>query len=154
MKNYCFRAVYFKNRQDGEVDYRSVPISEAEELYDTIGVYDLSEGKENIEQNHIADMPREEFQLVLDSRFPNGFESWQKSHYEIVSALNEQSFQKSKSFYSLALQLTNKFESLHQRKTPYNKDLPEGVKRFVDLELKSNRYKLALFKDLITQVSS
>lgn len=84
MKNYCFRAFHFKNRQYGEVDNRSAPISEAAEPYDTIGVYDLTEGNDNIEQKHVADMPRGEFQIVLDSRFPNSFESWQKTYFDVV----------------------------------------------------------------------
>lgn len=146
MKNYCFRAVYFKNRQDGEVDYRSAPISEAEEPYDTIGVYDLSEGKENIEQKHVADMPREDFQLALDSRFPNGFESWQRSHYEIALILNNEKsdlwtysviaqlaeFGGKGSCHALALHLTNEYEAFQKEKPVKDENLRMEIKQFLE----------------------
>ena len=45
MKNYKFRAVFFKAKKDGELEYRSTPITEAGEQYDTVGLYELSEEK-------------------------------------------------------------------------------------------------------------
>lgn len=147
MKKYQFRAVYFKNRKDGDIEYRSEPIPEAKEQYDTVGLYELSEEKDSIEQNHIADMSREDFQLILDSRFPNGFDSWQKCHYEVVSTLNKLNFQNRKSFYSLALQLTNKFETLN-KEVSNRKGFSEEVFKFVESELSSKEYQLALLKDL------
>ncbi len=146
MEKYEYRAVYFKNKKDGEVEYRSAPISEAEEQYDTIGLYNLLGGKENIEQNHIGDMSIEDFQLVRDSQFPNGFESWQKSHYEITLILNKKKndkqtysvlaqlaeFRRKGSSHALALYITNKFETFQKGKSVQEDNLNVEIVKFLE----------------------
>lgn len=145
MKEYSFRAVYFKNKKDGDVIYRSAAISEAEEQYDTIGLYDLSERKEDIEQNHITDMTREDFQLVRDSQFPNGFESWQKSHYEITLILNNEKKEQTYSVlaqlaefggkcscHSMAFYLTSKFEAFQKEKPVPDENLKDEIEKFLE----------------------
>jgi hypothetical protein len=147
MKNYQFRAIYFKNKDDGEVQYRSAPLCDAEGRYETIGLYELSEEKDDIEQNHIADIPREDFQKILNSQFPIDFKSWQKSHYEIVKILNQKKSDQGEFFilkqlseyvrkdncYALALYLTNQFEASRKEKPKQEKKLTEEIAEFLKL---------------------
>ena len=148
MKNYCFRAVYCKNLKDGEVEYRSVPLNEADEPYDTVGVYELSEEQDNNEPTHVIDMLREEFQMVQDSRFPNGFESWQRSHYAVVSALNGKGFNGKNSFYAVALEMTNRFESIIRKNPVKEKDRFGQIEKYIESELTKTDYIAATLKDL------
>ena len=83
--------------------------------------------------------------------FPNGFESWQKTHFEVVEALcymrDLEEDQQHKSFsewldrsateemYQLALQLTNKYEAQTKGKERVQ-SLFDEIEDFVGHEVK------------------
>jgi hypothetical protein len=78
--------------------------------------------------------------------FPNGFESWQKTHFEVVEVLcymrDLEAIEQPKNFaeyvdrsatenlYNLALNLTNKYESLSKLQ-PTNQTLFDAIEAFV-----------------------
>jgi hypothetical protein len=84
--------------------------------------------------------------------FPNGFESWQKTHFEVVEVLvymrNLEDSKKpkgyyealdqsaSKELYDLALNLTNKYEEQTVGKTR-SRSLFDEIEEFVYREVKS-----------------
>lgn len=82
-----FKAVTI-HRKGEDIDYTSVPIQEAEELYTTVGLYEMVEKEGSCVEKHIVDMSIEDFGAVLNSRFPNGFDEWQETHFEIVDYLS------------------------------------------------------------------
>ena len=83
--------------------------------------------------------------------FPNGFESWQKTHFEVVEVLcfirDLEEHEKPKNFaeakdgsateemYSLALDLTNKYEEQSKGKTR-ERSLFDEIEEFVWNEIK------------------
>ena len=83
--------------------------------------------------------------------FPNGFESWQRTHFEVVEALVYlRSFENDKTpkpfsqladksatpeLCQLALELTNKFEDQHKGK-PLDRSLFDEIEDFVWEEVK------------------
>lgn len=83
--------------------------------------------------------------------FPNGFESWQKTHFEVVEALcfmrNLEELEKHKNFsewidqsateemYHLALTLTNKYEE-QTRGKKREQSLFDEIEIFVSSEVK------------------
>lgn len=83
--------------------------------------------------------------------FPNGFESWQRTHFEVVEVLvHKRSLAESKQpegfyealdqsatedEYKLALDLTNKYESLSKEKKR-ERNLFDEIEEFVWGELK------------------
>lgn len=87
---FQFRAVTIEDLEDHSKGYESVPLESATEPFHTVGVYkdkELEGGDGIIVQDHVIDMSIEEFKKVQESRFPNGFESWQETHFEIVAQL-------------------------------------------------------------------
>lgn len=84
--------------------------------------------------------------------FPNGFDSWQKTHFEVVEALcylrdieepsQHKSFTEmlnrsaSEALYQLAKELTDKFEET-TRDQPRDRTLFEEIEEFVALEVKN-----------------
>lgn len=81
--------------------------------------------------------------------FPNGFASWQETHYEVVAHLTvtsdtegtianlRQASQGTGGLYELAEQLTNKFETLHQGRE-WDGDFFDTIEDWlVDLERES-----------------
>lgn len=84
--------------------------------------------------------------------FPNGFESWQKTHFEVVEALcfmrDLEEDKRNKSFsewldqsatdemYNLALSLTNKYEE-QTKGTKREQSLFDEIEAFVWKEVKS-----------------
>lgn len=85
--------------------------------------------------------------------FPNGFESWQKTHFEVVEVLvylrnleedkQPKGFSEaidqsaSKELYNLALNLTNKYEEQTKGKIR-KRNLYDEIEDFVWSELKSS----------------
>jgi len=85
--------------------------------------------------------------------FPKGFESWQKTHFEVVEVLvymrNLQDDEKPKGFsealdqsaskelYTLALNLTNKYEEQTKGKK-INRSLFDEIEEFVWSEVKNS----------------
>ena len=84
--------------------------------------------------------------------FPNGFESWQKTHFEVVEVLcfmrdleeekQPKSFSElidrtaSEGMYNLALQLTNKYEE-HTKGKKREQSLFDEIESFVWTEVRS-----------------
>ncbi|WP_018628013.1 hypothetical protein [Niabella aurantiaca] len=84
--------------------------------------------------------------------FPNGFDSWQKTHFEVVEALcylrdieepgQQKSFSEmlnrsaSEGLYQLAKELTDKFEEA-TKNLPRNRTLFEEIEDFVAREVKN-----------------
>ncbi len=83
--------------------------------------------------------------------FPNGFASWQRTHFEIVEVLcyirgleenkqpetiaNLSDKSATEELYNLALHLTNKFETLHEFDKP-QRNLFDEIEDFVWSEIK------------------
>lgn len=83
--------------------------------------------------------------------FPNGFDSWQKTHFEVVEALcykrmlDEEERPKSfaeavdnsatEELYALALRLTNKYEEMTKGRKP-ERSLFDEIEEFVHNEAK------------------
>lgn len=84
--------------------------------------------------------------------FPNGFASWQRTHFEIVEVLcyirgleeskqpekmvNINDKSASEALYNLALHLTNKFETLHEFDKP-QRNLFDEIEDFVWTEIEA-----------------
>lgn len=87
-----------------------------------------------------------EFYLEL---FPNDFDSWHKTHFEIVRCITfewvktpfkrivaeTQASHGQAGVYSLAYSLTNKFENLHKGETWKDKNFLEEIEKFIQQEL-------------------
>lgn len=85
---------------------------------------------------------------TAEKEFPNGFESWQETHYEIVAMLTldiERGKNKATEIsetegtgglYQLARQLTDKFENLHKGRE-WDGEFFEEIEYFYAQELKN-----------------
>lgn len=87
---------------------------------------------------------RIEMHLASTKKFPNGFESWHETHYEIVDMLTVQLLKDNlpeplqeiqeeygrKQFYTVAKQLTDEFEELHNSHRWEDLDFMEEVEKF------------------------
>lgn len=88
--------------------------------------------------------------------FPNGFASWQRTHFEVVEVLcylrgleeskqpetitNISDKSATEELYNLALHLTNKFETLHEFEKP-QRNLFDEIEDFVLTEIKAMKSK-------------
>lgn len=89
---------------------------------------------------------------MCDKRFPNGFESYLETHFEITSAIalayNEYSLtsivrkrheaQGIGGLYELAQELTDEFEAQHENELWANKDFFETIDEFITKKLYPN----------------
>jgi hypothetical protein len=83
---------------------------------------------------------------MSDKKFPNGFNSWQETHFEIVEAIikNEESSERIKKInsesgrgglYELAEELTDKLEKKYEHHL-WDGDFFDCVETFIETELK------------------
>ena len=150
LRIFEFRAVSIK-RKGEENEYSSVPIREAKNPYTTIGLYEVVKEGESTVRNHVVDMSPEEFRAVTESRFPQDFESWQQTHFEIVENLVDLSRLKPEEqpdffrplfarfgkaiCYAIAKDWTEEFEKAH-KKGQWENDFEEEVRKFVQQKVK------------------
>lgn len=80
--------------------------------------------------------------------FPNGFLSWQETHFEVVSAISLQAkkdkpcdiiseikeSQGTGGLYELAEELTDKFENIHKDRD-WDDEFFDAIEAFLDVEL-------------------
>lgn len=165
MKNYEFRAVCLHN-QGEDKHYESMPIGKVTEPFTTIGVYKNRKDEESglILQDHLVDMPIEEFQQLQEARFPNGVTSWKETHFEMVASITVlrggepflcpgdilplvdkihpfiqkiDDTQGTGGFYELAEDWTNEFELKHLNRE-WDGEYYDEIEEFVKQKLKEN----------------
>lgn len=137
-----FRAVTI-NKKGVETQYTSHPIQKAEELYTTVGLYETVRGVESPVHKHIADMSIEDFEAVIERRFPNGFGNWQETYFEIVERMSSlkdkdlpkflrelQSRYDKSDFYIIAKDYADKFEKKNKGRF-WDVEFSEEVGEFV-----------------------
>ena len=154
-KNFEFRAVIMeKNRE--HIEYSSVPIREADESYDTIGVYEVVKKEGASVRQHIADMSIEDFAEITNYHFPIDFDSWQQTHFGIVEHLVDLSRLKPKEqphffktlytrfgksvCHQIAKDWTDEFENKNKNRY-WENDFEEEVKKFVQQKMKDEEQK-------------
>jgi hypothetical protein len=83
--------------------------------------------------------------------FPNGFSSWQETHFEIVQAITLEHIQDKRTglvayrheaqgiggLYELAEELTDEFEAIHEGETWEDMGFFETLENFIDEKLNS-----------------
>ena len=89
--------------------------------------------------------------MKTEKNFPNGFTSWQETHFEIVQAITIEHIQDKRTglvayrheaqgiggLYELAEELTDEFEAIHEGETWEDIGCLETLENFIDEKLNS-----------------
>ena len=89
--------------------------------------------------------------MKTEKNFPNGFSSWQETHYEVVQAITLEHIQDKRTglvayrheaqgiggLYELAEELTDEFEAIHEGETWEDTGFLETLENFIDEKLNS-----------------
>ena len=89
--------------------------------------------------------------MKTEKNFPNGFSSWQETHFEIVQAITIEHIQDKRTglvayrheaqgiggLYELAEELTDEFESIHEGETWEDIGCLETLENFINEKLNS-----------------
>ena len=89
--------------------------------------------------------------MKTEKNFPNGFSSWQETHYEVVQAITLEHIQDKRTglvayrheaqgiggLYELAEELTDEFEAIHEGETWEDMGFLETLENFIDEKLNS-----------------